>query len=110
MATSGAVAQIADPCFVFLRGQFPTVVTRIEQLARAARVSRIPHSAALGSTPVEGIEITKPPWMFWWPFVDRNPNRWWRRRPIGMIVASVTVVVLIALTILMAITPTQTHL
>lgn len=93
--------------------------------------------AALGPSPVAGIEVTKPPWMFWWPFtlenwlglpailygelaffiilvivpfVDRNPNRLWRRRPIAMILGLVLLLVLIVLTILMAITPAQVHL
>lgn len=93
--------------------------------------------APLGSTPVPGIEVTKPPWMFWWPFtlenwfglsaivwgevvfflllailpfVDRNPNRWWRRRPVAMTIAAVVFVILVVLTILMAITPAEVHL
>ncbi|QUW85827.1 cytochrome bc complex cytochrome b subunit (plasmid) [Streptomyces mirabilis] len=62
----------------------------------------------LGPTPVEGIEVTRPLWMFWWffpmeqwfgvasiafviagvfgllflvPFLDRGPKRRWRERP-----------------------------
>jgi len=93
--------------------------------------------AVLGPTPVAGIEVTLPPWMFWWtftlenwfglsaivwgelafffllallPFVDRNPNRWWRRRPIVMIAALLLVLVLITLTILLVVIPAQTHL
>lgn len=93
--------------------------------------------APLGSTPVPGLEFTKPPWMFWWPFtlenwfglsaivwgevafflllailpfVDRNPERWWRKRPVAMTVAIVLLVVLVALTVLMAITPAGLHL
>jgi quinol-cytochrome oxidoreductase complex cytochrome b subunit len=93
--------------------------------------------APIGSSPIAGIEVTKPPWMFWWPFtlenwfglpailwgeltffvllailpfVDRNPNRWWRRRPVAVTVAASVFVILVVLTILMAITPTQTHL
>jgi ubiquinol-cytochrome c reductase cytochrome b subunit len=93
--------------------------------------------APLGSTPVPGIEITKPPWMFWWPFtlenwfglsaivwgelaffsllailpfVDRNPKRWWRRRPVAMGVALVLLAVLVVLTVLLAVTPTEVHL
>lgn len=65
----------------------------------------------VGPIPVEGIEVTKPPWMFYWlfglenfvgvngilygamalfgvlvaiPFVDRGPKRYWRKRPIAM--------------------------
>ena len=66
----------------------------------------------IGPTPVEGIEVTKPPWMFYWlfglenyvgingilygvialfgllvaiPFVDRGSQRHWRKRPIAMV-------------------------
>ncbi|MHB1235639.1 MAG: cytochrome b [Microbacteriaceae bacterium] len=93
--------------------------------------------ATLGSSAVAGIEVTKPPWMFWWPFtlenwfgltaivwgeaaffiilvivpfVDRNPNRLWRRRPIAMTLGLLLVLVLIALTILMLLTPAKVHL
>jgi ubiquinol-cytochrome c reductase cytochrome b subunit len=93
--------------------------------------------AALGSSPVAGIEITQPPWMFWWPFtlenwfglsaivwgevvfflilaalpfVDRNPNRWWRKRPVAMTLALLLLLALIALTIIMIITPAANHL
>lgn len=91
----------------------------------------------LGSPPVAGIEISKPPWMFWWPFtlenwfglpailwgelmffailailpfIDRSPKRWWRERPIAMSIAGVIVVVLIVLTVVMAVTPAKQHL
>jgi ubiquinol-cytochrome c reductase cytochrome b subunit len=91
----------------------------------------------VGPTPVEGIEVAKPPWMFWWlftledwiglkgilwgtgvlfalliavPFVDRNPERWWRRRPIAMLAGGVVLGALIALTILMAATTPAQHL
>ena len=67
--------------------------------------------AAIGPTPVEGVEVTKPPWMFWWmfglenyigvngilygaiaffgilvavPFIDRRTERRWRRRPVAI--------------------------
>lgn len=93
--------------------------------------------APQGPTPVAGIEVTKPPWMFWWPFtlenwfglsaivwgevvffvilvivpvVDRNPNRLWRRRPVAMISGLVVALAVIVLTVLMAITPTEVHL
>ncbi len=91
----------------------------------------------VGPAPVEGLEITKPPWNFWWmftlenwvglsgilygggilfllliilPFVDRNPNRFWRRRPVAMSIALLVLVVLAALTVLMAFTKAKTHL
>ena len=92
---------------------------------------------SLGAPPVAGLEITKPPWNFWWmftlenwiglpgilygeiaffailmalPFVDRNPKRLWRRRPIAMVVGVLFVVAIIALTILMGVTPAKQHL
>jgi ubiquinol-cytochrome c reductase cytochrome b subunit len=91
----------------------------------------------VGPTPVEGIEVTKPPWMFWWlftlenwvglngiiygtvglfailvavPFVDRNPERRWRRRPIAMACLVGVVVALVILTVLMAVTTPAEHL
>ncbi|MBX9718743.1 MAG: cytochrome b N-terminal domain-containing protein [Microbacteriaceae bacterium] len=93
--------------------------------------------APLGSSPVPGIEVTKPPWMFWWPFtlenwfglsaiiwgelvfffllaivpfVDRSPRRWWRQRPVAMFAGLVVLLVIVVLTILMAITPAEVHL
>ena len=44
------------------------------------------------------------------PFVDRNPKRWWRRRPVAMGVALVLLAVLVVLTVLLAVTPTEAHL
>lgn len=92
---------------------------------------------AIGPSAVAGLEVTKPPWNFWWlftlenwiglpgilygelaffallvilPFVDRNPNRYWRRRPVAMTIAIVMILAIIVLTLLMAITPTTQHL
>ena len=106
-------------------------------LAGILGVLAVLFPAPIGSTPVPGIEITKPPWMFWWPFtlenwfglsaivwgelvfffllavlpfVDRGPERWWRRRPVAMGIALVVLAVLTVLTILMAITPAEVHL
>jgi quinol-cytochrome oxidoreductase complex cytochrome b subunit len=91
----------------------------------------------VGPAPVMGIEVTKPPWNFWWmftlenwiglpgimygtaalfvlliilPFVDRNPARHWRRRPVAMTVALLVLLGIGVLTILMALTTTKTHL
>ena len=91
----------------------------------------------IGPTPVEGIEVTKPPWMFWWlftlenelglkgilwgaaalfglliavPFIDRSPQRSWRKRPVAMAVAIIVVIVIIVLTILEAVTTPASHL
>jgi quinol-cytochrome oxidoreductase complex cytochrome b subunit len=92
---------------------------------------------SVGPPPVAGLEVTRPPWIFWWmftlenwvglagilygelaffallvilPFVDRNPNRYWRRRPVAMTVALCLALVLIALTVVMAFTPAKQHL
>ena len=91
----------------------------------------------VGPPPVAGLEITKPPWNFWWmftledwmglsgilygggalflllvlvPFLDRNPNRSWRRRPVAMTLGLVVVLALAALTVLMLFTTPETHL
>lgn len=91
----------------------------------------------IGPTPVEGIEITKPLWMFWWlfalenwvgldgilwgsvalfallfavPFVDRRPERRWRRRPVAMTLAVLVVVTVAALSVVTATTTAVEHL
>ena len=91
----------------------------------------------IGPSAVAGLEVTRPPWNFWWvftlenwlglpgildgelilfallailPFVDRNPNRFWRRRPIAMTIAIIMLLIMAALTVLMAVTPVKQHL
>ncbi len=91
----------------------------------------------VGPVPVEGIEVTKPPWMFWWlftlenwvglkgilygactlfallaavPFVDRHPERRWQHRPVAMACLAAVILILVTLTILMAVTSTTQHL
>lgn len=44
------------------------------------------------------------------PFVDRNPNRLWRRRPLAGLLGLLGLVVITALTILMVYTKQKTHL
>lgn len=80
----------------------------------------------LGPTPVEGIEITRPLWMFWWffpfeqwfgvtsvgasiaflfgliflvPFIDRSPRRRWQERKVSMGIAAVIFLVLLGISI-----------
>lgn len=92
---------------------------------------------AVGPPPVAGIEVTKPPWIFWWmftlenwvgltgilfgelvffallvvlPFADRNLERHWRRRPVAISIGSVVLLALAVLTLLMAVTPAKQHL
>ncbi len=92
---------------------------------------------AVGPDPVQGIEVTRPPWNFWWmftlenwwglpsiaygggalflllvalPFVDRNPHRRWRHRPVAMGIALVVLLIIVVLTVLMAVTEPVTHL
>jgi quinol-cytochrome oxidoreductase complex cytochrome b subunit len=92
---------------------------------------------SVGPTPVEGIEVTRPPWIYWWmftlenwiglpgilwgagvlfallfavPFIDRNPRRYWRERPVAMALGLLVLVALIVLTILEAVTTPAEHL
>ena len=91
----------------------------------------------VGSTPVAGVEVTKPLWPFWWmftlenwfglpailwggvvfflllfsvPFVDRSAKRSWRTRPVAMTIGAVILATLVVLTILMAATTPAAHL
>ena len=106
-------------------------------LAGALGVLAVLRPPAVGPSPVEGLEITKPPWNFWWmftledwlglsgilygggvlflllvlvPFVDRNPHRSWRHRPVAMALAVLVLLSIVALTILMAYTTPTAHL
>jgi len=91
----------------------------------------------VGPTPVAGIEVTKPMWVYWWmftledwlglsgilwgagvlfgllfllPFIDRRPARYWRARPVAMILGSAVLVTFIVLTVLMVFTTPAEHL
>jgi ubiquinol-cytochrome c reductase cytochrome b subunit len=92
---------------------------------------------ALGPTPVEGIEVTKPPWPFLWmfalenwfglpailwgagmlfgllvvlPFVDRGPERGWRQRLLVLSVVAAVVAAIAVLTIIALATTPEAHL
>jgi ubiquinol-cytochrome c reductase cytochrome b subunit len=92
---------------------------------------------AVGPPPVEDLEVTRPPWNFWWmftlenwfglagilyggvvlfmllvavPFVDRNPNRSWRDRPVAMVLGLLVLLALVVLTILILFTTPEVHL
>ena len=43
-------------------------------LAALAALLALALPAALGPQVVPGIEVTKPPWLFWWPYAFEN---WW---------------------------------
>lgn len=91
----------------------------------------------VGPTPVEGIEVTRPLWMFWWlytlenwvgipgilwgtgvlfailvavPFVDRGPERYCRRRPLAMTLGALVLLVMFVLTLITAFTPVAEHI
>ncbi|HEX6920193.1 MAG TPA: cytochrome b N-terminal domain-containing protein, partial [Actinomycetes bacterium] len=91
----------------------------------------------IGPTPVAGIEVTKPMWVFWWmftlenwiglsgilwgagvlfgllfavPFIDRNPARSWRARPVAITLGVAVLVALVVLSLLMAVTTPAAHL
>lgn len=80
----------------------------------------------VGPTPVDGIEITRPLWMFWWffpfeqwwgigsvgvaiavlfvlillvPFLDRGPRRRWRERKVTVAIALLVLLFLVAITV-----------
>ncbi|HEY3033172.1 MAG TPA: cytochrome b N-terminal domain-containing protein [Streptosporangiaceae bacterium] len=92
---------------------------------------------AIGPTPVAGIEVTKPLWVYWWmftledwfglpailwgagvlfgllvllPFIDRRPARSWRARPVAMILGAAVLIAFIVLTVLMVFTTPAAHL
>lgn len=91
----------------------------------------------VGPTPVEGIEITRPTWMFWWlftlenwwgvdailwatlllfvlllvvPFVDRGSQRHWRKRPFALGIAGAVLLAVVVLTYVTATTSAVEHL
>ena len=91
----------------------------------------------LGPTPVEGIEITRPLWLFWWlftlenwwglkailwgtialfalllvvPFADRSSERRWRKRPVAVGVAAAVLLTMIVLSYVTAATSAVEHL
>ena len=91
----------------------------------------------LGPTPVEGIEVTRPLWMFWWlftledwwgvdailwatialfallvavPFIDRRSERRWRKRPVALGLAAAVLVAIAVLTYITATTSAVEHL
>ena len=91
----------------------------------------------VGPTPVEGVEVTRPPWIYWWmftlenwvglagilwgagilfallaaiPFIDRNPHRHWRQRPVAISLGALVLIVLIVLTILEVVIAPAQHL
>jgi ubiquinol-cytochrome c reductase cytochrome b subunit len=88
----------------------------------------------LGDQPVPGLEVTKPPWQFVWiyalenlwvpflivapalivlfllavPFIDRGPERDWRKRPVATAILAFLIVLALALIIWGKVT-TMTH-
>ena len=91
----------------------------------------------IGSTPVEGIEVTKPTWPFLWmyalenwfglpailwgggtliallillPFADRNPRRAWRQRPIAITAAALVLALMVTLTLIALFSTPHAHL
>ena len=106
-------------------------------LVGALGVLAVLFPPGLGPTPVEGIEVTRPLWMFWWlfalenwvglkgilwgstalfgllaavPFIDRNPQRWWRRRPAAMVAMAVVLGIMTFLSFVTLFTNAAEHL
>ena len=92
---------------------------------------------AVGPAPVEGIEVTRPLWMFWWlltlegrwgvkailwgtgvlfallvavPFLDRSPQRRLRKRPLAAASLGIVLAIYIVLTLITAFTSSAAHL
>ena len=90
----------------------------------------------IGPTPLEGFEITRPIWMFWWffpfeqwfgvasvgaaiaivfgliflvPFLDRSPRRRWQERKLALSAAALILLVLAAITIYVWINNAKGH-
>jgi quinol-cytochrome oxidoreductase complex cytochrome b subunit len=91
----------------------------------------------VGPTPVEGIEVTKPLWVYWWmytlenwfglsaivwgsgilfgllilvPFVDRGSSRYWRDRKIALVLGALVVLTLVVLSLFMLGTTPESHM
>ncbi len=92
---------------------------------------------AIGAAPVAGMEVTKPPFLFYWnyafedwfgvkgilystigffglltvlPFIDRTPLRRLRQRKVALVIGVVLLVGILALSIMVAVQPPAKHL
>lgn len=106
-------------------------------LAGVLGVLAVLFPPGIGPTPVEGIEVTRPLWMFWWlftfenwwgvkailwgtvavfallaavPFIDRRAERRWRKRPVAVGLAVAVLLALVILTYITATTSAVEHL
>ena len=106
-------------------------------LAGALGVLAVLLPPPVGPPPVAGIEVTMPPWNFWWlytledwfglpailyaeilfflllaavPFLDRSTRRHWRRRPVSIGAGMVLLLTVVTLTILIFVLPAKEHL
>lgn len=131
--TQAASAEPTEPFTHHLRrvGAFALVVLGV------LGILTVLFPPVVGPEPVAGIEVTLPPWPFWWmftlenwmglsgilwggaalfvilalvPFVDRNARRHWRARPVAISLITLVLVAIIVLTILAVTTPAAKHL
>lgn len=106
-------------------------------LTAIAAVLALALPAALGPTITPGVEVTKPPWLFWWlyafenwwgikalfwvavaaplllalvPFLDRSPSRRPRERGWVIGAAAAGIAALVSLTIYVALSPVAQHI
>lgn len=122
-------------------GHYPTHVRKMLGFGLAlvafAGVLGVIFPASIGSAPDPTMEVTKPPFIFYWlyafedwfgvrgilyagvvafgllallPFIDRSPLRGRRRRPLVMALGAVLLVAIIVLSIKVAVAPTAKHL
>ncbi|MBI3954197.1 MAG: cytochrome bc complex cytochrome b subunit [Chloroflexi bacterium] len=106
-------------------------------LTAMAAILALALPAALGPTATPGMEVTKPPWLFWWlyafenwfgikalfwgavavplllalvPFFDRSPSRKPTERRWFIGAAAVAIAALVSLTIYVALSPVAQHI
>lgn len=125
-----------EPMVPFSTHLYRLIVLGILLVLLIAAVSAV-SPAPLGERPVEGIEVTKPPWYFLWlflpeetfgvrailylwtalfialllvPLVDRVRSRNWRERKLIVAIGTVVLVAIIILTLYGALRPAEQHI
>ena len=125
-----------EPTVPFWTHFYKVIILGIVLVVLIAAISTV-IQAPLGERPVEGVEMTKPPWYFLWlflpeerfgfgailylwtglfvalllvPLLDRSPSRDWRDRKLIVAVGALILVAIIILTIYGVLRPAEQHL
>lgn len=134
--TNQQSAPAKEPTVPFSTHLLRVIVLGIVLAILVAAISTV-IQAPLGQRPVEGIEVTKPPWYFLWlflaeetlgvgaiaylwtglliallllPFLDRSPSRNWRDRKWILAAGTLILAAIVLLTIYGALRPAEQHL